>query len=70
MMTFMRIWARLTFQKAVALRDHDGEITYTVAFQTPFGLSAKRHWPFNISNAWLLPDGAVRHPYVREWKPL
>jgi hypothetical protein len=59
------IWAFLTGQKVVFLKDHDGKVTKTVAYKTPFGYVAKRQWPFSFSNATLLDDGTV---YVRSWK--
>lgn len=63
------LWAVLTRQKVVFLIDHDGEITKTVAKKTPFGYVAKRHWPFNIRNVLLLPDGKVENGvYVHEWR--
>ena len=62
-------WARLTGQKIVYLKDHDSVVTKTVAKETPFGLVAKRLWPFNIHNVLLLPDGTVENGgYVIEWR--
>ena len=66
-----KIWALLTGQKIVYLKDHDGTITKTVAKETPFGLVAKRMWPFNIRNVLLLPGGKVENGvYVIEWRSL
>ena len=63
------LWAALTRQKVVYLKDHDGEITKTVAKKTPFGYVAKRMWPFNTRNVLLLPDGSVENGgYVHEWR--
>lgn len=64
-----RLWAFLTGQKIVWLKDVDGELTKTFAKKTPFGYKAKRWWPFNIRAVLLNPDGTVSHgAYVREWK--
>lgn len=67
---FVRIWAILTGGDLVWLRDHDGEVTLTIARRTPFGdLIAKRFWPTNIRNVMLLPGGEVAGgAYVEEWK--
>jgi hypothetical protein len=63
------LWAFVTRQKVVYLKDSDGDVTKTVAKKTPFGYVAKRHWPFNIKNVLLLDDGTVEHGgYVRSWK--
>jgi len=63
------VWAFLTGQKAVYLKDYDGEVTKTVAKRTPFGYVAKRMWPFNIRNVTLLEDGTVENGgYVHSWK--
>lgn len=63
------MWAFLTRQKVVFLRDRDGGITKTVAKKTPFGYVAKRYWPSNVRNVLLLPDGNVySNPYVIEWR--
>jgi|688.fasta_scaffold2041992_1 hypothetical protein len=58
------IWAKLTKQKVVYLKDCDGEVTKTVARQTPFGYVAKRY----SRDVLLLPDGKTQGPaYVEEW---
>lgn len=63
------LWAMLTRQKVVYLKDHDGEITKTFAKKTPFGYVAKRYWPFNIRNVLLLPNGQVENGcYVHGWR--
>jgi len=63
------LWAVITRQKVVYLKDHDGEVTKTVAKKTPFGYVAKRHWPLSIRNVLLLPDGMVENGcYVHEWR--
>jgi hypothetical protein len=65
----IELWAIITRQKVVYLKDHDGEVTKTVAKKTPFGYVAKRQWPFNIRNVLLLPDGSVENGcYVCEWR--
>lgn len=62
------LWALITRQKVVYLKDIDGEITKTVAKKTPFGYVAKRWWPFNIRNVLLLPNGEVeKGSYVTSW---
>lgn len=66
---FFKLWAFLTRQVPVCLRDHDGKLTNTVARKTPFGLRAKRWWPFNIRNVSLKEDGSIAEDcYVHEWK--
>lgn len=66
---FFRIWAILTRQKLVYLKDHDWTITLTVAKKTPFGYVAKRQWPTNIRNVLLLNGGDVKNGvYVSEWR--
>lgn len=70
MLTFFKLWARLTNQKVVYLKDHDGTVTITVAKKTPFGYVAKRRWSVNFCNVILLRDGRVGNVcYVEEWKP-
>jgi hypothetical protein len=65
---FLNIWAFITRQEVVYLLDYDGEVTKTVAKQTPFGgLTAKRHWPFNIRNVGCTVDGVVNGSYVEDW---
>lgn len=66
---FFRLWAFLTRQKLVYLKDFDGELTLTVAKKTPFGYVAKRHWPFHVLDVILLEGGKVEHgSYVHEWR--
>jgi hypothetical protein len=61
---FVEIWAKLTNQKVVYLKDHDGEVTKTVARCTPFGYVARRHF----QDVLLLPEGKVQGPiYVTAW---
>ena len=63
------IWAFITGQEIVWLKDYDGELTKTFAKKTPFGYVAKRWWPFNIRNVVCLPDGSTTGvPYVHYWK--
>ena len=65
----IELWAFMTRQKVVYLKDFDGEVTKTVAKKTPFGYVAKRHWPFNVRNVLLLEDGTVGNGgYVESWK--
>jgi len=62
------LWAFITRQRVVYLKDFDGEVTKTVAKKTPFGYVAKRHWPFNIKNVLLLDDGTIEPDcYVKSW---
>jgi len=65
----LEIWAFLTRQKVVYLMDRDGEVTKTVAKMTPFGMVAKRYWPYNTHNVILLDGGDVIGGYVKKWKP-
>ena len=66
---FFEIWAKITRQKVVYLKDHDGTITKTVAKETPFGYVAKRFWPTDVRTVLLLPDGTVEGAsYVEEWR--
>lgn len=69
MRTFFKIWAFLMGGQVVWLRDHDGTVTLTVAYENGFGLYAKRRWPFNIRNVQLGDGGKVLNGvYVVEWK--
>lgn len=62
------LWAKITGGRLVWLEDHDGQITKTIAYETPFGsLIAERHWPFTIRTVKLLPDGNVIGSYVERW---
>lgn len=64
-----KLWAFLTGQKIVYLKDSDGDVTKTLAKNTPYGYVAKRYWPFNIRNVILLDGGKVEGgSYVKEWK--
>lgn len=66
---FYKLWAFLTNQEIVWLKDSDSSLTKTFAKVTPFGLMAKRYWPHNVRNVLLLPDGTVEAgSYVKEWK--
>jgi hypothetical protein len=65
----MRLWAFLTGQKLVYLKDVDGELTLTVAKRTSFGYVAKRYWPFHVRDVILLDGGKVENgSYVHEWR--
>jgi len=55
----MKIWAWLTRQELVWLRDDDGEVTLTFAKRSPFGLVAKRYWPSTIRTVTCGDDGKV-----------
>jgi predicted deacylase len=69
MISILRLWAYLTGQKLVALKDHDGEVTIVPAYKTPFGYVAKRYWPMSILDVLLNEDGTVEGgSYVRFWK--
>jgi len=65
----LRLIAKIRGGMLVWLLDHDGEITCSIAYASPFGgLVTKRWWPYNISIAKLCPDGSVEYPsYVRKW---
>ena len=64
---FYNIWAFITRQEVVYLLDIDGDVTKTFAKQTPFGLVAKRFWPFNIRNVLCTAEGVVNGDYVKDW---
>ena len=65
----LELWAFITRQRVVYLQDFDGHVTKTVAKSTPFGLVAKRWWPFSIIKVVLLPNGEVLNgEYVSYWK--
>lgn len=64
---FYNIWAFITRQEVVYLKDYDGDVTKTVAKKTPFGLSAKRCWPLSIKNVLCTPDGVENGTYVVDW---
>jgi len=64
-----RIWAFITGQKLVWLKDFDGTITLSINQKDGFGSYAKRHWPYNIKNVRLLPGGKIGNgSYVTAWK--
>ncbi len=69
MTTLAIIWAFITGQEVVYLRDSDGDVTLTFAYFDPFGtLKAKRYWPWNLRNVELGADGKVINgSYVKEW---
>jgi len=52
------------------LRDHDGEITLSIARENPFGgLMAERMWPYSVHKVTLLDGGKTANSlYVVEWK--
>ena len=64
---FLNIWAFITRQEVVYLHDFDGEVTKTVAKHTPFGLIAKRWWPFDIIKVLCTKDGVHGGDYVHDW---
>lgn len=66
----IRLWAFLTGRPLVWLRDHDGEVTLSIATTDPWGDTvAQRHWPYKIRLVRLLPGGKVSPDcYVKEWK--
>ena len=69
LLKLLKLWARLTNQKLVALRDMDGEVVIAPAYKTPFGYVAKRYWPYNTKNVLLNDDGTVwGGGYVLFWK--
>lgn len=65
----LEIWAFLTRQKVVYLKDIDGEVSKTVAKSTPFGdVIAKRYWPMKIMIVTLKPGGTILPScYVKQW---
>lgn len=68
---FVRIAAFVTRRPLVWLRDHDGEITLTLAKRSPWGdLTAERWWPFTgLHTVTLADDGSCPNgSYVRQWK--
>jgi hypothetical protein len=65
----LKLWAFLTGQQVVWLLDNDGTVTRTIARQTPFGLVAKRYWPFSIRDVLCEADGKIPNGcYVIQWK--
>lgn len=61
-------WAKITGGKLVWLKDIDGEITKSIAYESPFGdLIAQRYY---FRGRWveLLPDGTIEGSYVKNWK--
>jgi len=67
-----KLYAFLTGRTAVALRDFDGEITYSYAYRTPFGeLVCKRHFGLGDPDCVLNEDGTVSGAsYVKRWVAL
>ena len=68
-----RIWAFLTSGEYIILEDFDETITYSIARKfSDVNLIAKRHWPWNINNVILHPDGSVvsleGSSYVTKWR--
>ena len=64
---FLNIWAFITNQEVVYLRDFDNTVTKTVAKHTPFGLVAKRYWPHNTRNVLCTSEGVAGGHYVHDW---
>lgn len=66
----MYIWAELSGGELIWLKDHDNEVTLSIARQDPWGImTAKRYWPLNMRTVVLLPDGTIDNgSYVRFWK--
>ena len=61
------IWAFLTGGKVVWLKDHDGELTRTIAYKVGFGKMQARRMIF-IEKVILNEDGTVSgKPYVDYW---
>lgn len=65
----MILWAKLTGSKLVWLKDLDGEVALSIAYQDTFGdVYAKRWWPFNIRTVQLLDNGKIENGYyVERW---
>ena len=60
-----RLWAVLTGQKIVYLKDFDGEITTSLAYKTPFGWVARRNGRAIV----LREDSKIEGvSYVTQWK--
>lgn len=56
-------------RRVVALQDFDMVVSYSLAYDTPFGLMAERYWPFNIRKVLLVEDGTIKpNTYVIRWK--
>lgn len=69
MKIIMILWAKLTGSKLVWLKDLDGEVALSIAYQDTFGdVYAKRWWPFNIRTVQLLDNGKIENGYyVERW---
>lgn len=68
----MFIWTKIFGGELIWLKDHDNEVSLSIAKRDPWGvLTAERCWPFNIRTVILLPDGTVSGScYVNFWKPV
>jgi hypothetical protein len=61
----------ITKRKAVYLLDRDGDISMSLAYKDPFGVTkAERWWPTSIRTVVLNEDGSVTGGYVIRWKYL
>lgn len=68
----VKIWAWLTGGELVWLKDHDGEVSLSIAQTDPWGEKiAYRYWLSKVRLVVLLADGKVAKGagYVELWKP-
>jgi len=71
MKIFLSIISFLFRREMIALQDFDGDVSYSLVYNTPFGRMAKRHWPFNVRNVILNDNGTVANgSYVKLWKAM
>ncbi len=67
------IWAFVTRQHCVWLRDHKhvgGQVVLSIAKTSPFGgCVAERCQPYSIRKVRLLDGGKVDGSYVEDWAP-
>jgi len=61
----MKLWARVTMRKTVALLHHDGEVSYHIARKTPFGMECRALG----RKCLLLSDGGLKGPsWIDRWE--
>ncbi len=66
---FIRFVAWVNNGRGVWLRDRDGEIGCSIAYESPFGdWVAKRWWPYSVRVVRLKDGGGIEPDcYVKEW---
>ena len=66
---FIRFVAWVNNGRGVWLRDRDGEIGCSIAYESPFGdWVAKRWWPYSVRFVRLKDGGGIEPDcYVKEW---